>query len=101
MPGVVDGGFSIKLWLQSGVDSNFSGYSNAELDKLYKETTETVDQALRDRNFQRIQEIVVWEDPAWILLSEPGYHIAVRDDIYDLFWQSLQEIRWGMAYRKK
>jgi peptide/nickel transport system substrate-binding protein len=100
MPGVVDGGFSIKLWLQSGVDSNFSGYSNAELDKLYKETTETADPALRDRNFQRIQEIVVWEDPAWILLSEPGYHIAVRDDIYDLFWQSLQEIRWGMAYRK-
>ena len=100
MPGIVDGGFSIKLWIQSGVDSNFSGYKNDEVDRLYKETTETADSELRDKNFQRIQEIVIWEDPAWILLSEPGYHIALSDDIYDLFWQSLQEIRWGMAYRK-
>jgi len=101
MPGVVDGGFSVKLWLQSGVDSNFSGYSNPEVDKLYQETTKTTDQALREKNFKRIQEIAVWEDPAWILLAEPGYHLAVRDDIEGLYWQSLQEIRWDHAYRKE
>jgi peptide/nickel transport system substrate-binding protein len=101
MPGVVDGGFSMKLWLQSGVDSNFSGYKNDEVDRLYKETTQTTDQAIREKNFKRIQEITVWEDPAWILLAEPGYHLAVRDDIQDLYWQSLQEIRWANAYRAK
>lgn len=99
MPGVVDMGFSTKLWLQSGVDSNFSGYKNDELDRLYKETTQTVDNAVRAEKFQRIQEIAVWEDPAWVLLAEPGYHVVVREEIEGLFWQSLQEIRWANAYR--
>lgn len=100
MPGVVDAGFSVKLWLQSGVDSNFSGYKNDEVDMLYDESTKTADPVRRDEIFQRIQEITVWEDPAWILLAEPGYHLVVRDDIHDLFWQSLQEIRWDHAYRE-
>ena len=99
MPGVVDMGFSTKLWLQSGVDSNFSGYKNDELDRLYKETTQTVDNVVRAEKFQRIQEIAVWEDPAWVLLAEPGYHVVVREEIEGLFWQSLQEIRWANAYR--
>lgn len=100
MPGVVDGGFSTKLWLQSGVDSNFSGYHNEEVDRLYAETTKTTDPVLRDKNFRRIQEITVWEDPAWILLAEPGFHLLLRDNIKDLFWQPLQEIRWANAYRE-
>lgn len=101
MPGLPDMGFSTKLWLQSGVSSNFSGYSNAEVDRLYKETTETVDTAARAKNFKRIQEITVWEDPAWILLAEPGYHLVLREEIEGLFWQSLQEIKWAYAYRNK
>jgi peptide/nickel transport system substrate-binding protein len=105
MAGVVDGGFSIKLWLQcprgtAAQPSNFSGYCNEEVQRLYDETTETLDQELRNKNFARIQEITVWEEPAWILLTEPGYHIAIRDDINGLFWQTLQEIRWGKMYRE-
>jgi peptide/nickel transport system substrate-binding protein len=47
MPGVVDPAFSVKLWLKGGVYSNFSGYQNAEVDKLYDESTSTLNQDLR------------------------------------------------------
>lgn len=100
MPGTVDGGFSAFLWLRSTAMSNFSGYHNEEVDALFYEAMGTIDPEIRDANFRRIQEITVWEDPAWIPIAEPGFHLAVRDDIYGLFWQTLQEIRWSHAYRR-
>jgi peptide/nickel transport system substrate-binding protein len=101
MSGIVDPAFAVKLWLRTGHYSNFSGYSNAEVDKLYDETCATLNQDLRFKDMDRVQQITVWEDPAWILIAEPGYHVVVRNNIKNLFWQSLQEIRWGMATREE
>lgn len=101
MPGVVDGLFSVDLWIEHPSHANIGEYRNEEINRLYQEAQTTLDQNVRAKNAHRIQEIAVWEDPAWIFLVEPGYHLAVRDDIDGLAWQTLQEIRWGLATRKK
>ncbi|MDQ0221403.1 ABC transporter substrate-binding protein [Peribacillus cavernae] len=101
MPGVADGGFSTKLWAQHPSNINYGGYKNEEVNRLYKETTETLDVKKRNANFKRIQEIVVKEDPIWIYLTEPGYHIAMREDIKNPAWGTSQDIRWNMLSRER
>jgi len=98
MPGVVDGAFPIGLWAQNPSTQNIGEYNNEEVNKLYKETT-TLDQTKRNQLIERLQEIIVDEDPIWIFLAEPGYHLAMRDDIKNPAWQTLQQIRWNNLTR--
>lgn len=100
-PGVVDGGFPLKLWVQHPSPSNIGEYHNAEVNELYNISKDTVDQEVRQKCFDRIQEIVVKEDPVWIFLVEPGYHLAIRDNIEGVQWNTLQEIRWNYMKRVK
>lgn len=100
MPGVVDGSFPWVLWIGE-TSVNDMGYRNEEMQNLFVEANKSLDQPMREKAFRRMQEIVVWEDPWAIYLVEPGFHLAVLDDIDGLAWQTLQEIRWGLAYRNK
>ena len=100
MPGTVDGAFAYNLWLQEGIRPNFCRYYNEEAERLFVEAMSTIDQGVRARNITRIQEITVWEDPAWILIAEPGFHLVVREEIEGLAWNTLQQIIWAHAYRR-
>lgn len=98
-PGVVDGGFPIKLWAQHPSTQNMGEYNNEEVNRLYNLSKDTMDAKLRQECFDRIQQIVVAEDPVWIFLVEPGYHLAIRENIEGVQWNTLQQIRWNHMKR--
>ncbi|MCC8179506.1 MAG: ABC transporter substrate-binding protein [Planctomycetes bacterium] len=100
-PGVVDGGFPIKLWAQQPSTQNMGEYRNEEVNRLYNLSKDTMDAKVRQDCFDRIQQIVVDEDPLWIFLVEPGYHLAIRDGIEGVQWNTLQQIRWNYMKRTK
>lgn len=94
MPGIPDGGFGIALWVVGGSAINHSNFNNAELNDLYKESASTLDQAVRSKNFKKIQEILIEEAP-WVYVAETGWHIAARENIEGITWFPLQDIRWN------
>jgi len=99
--GLPDAGFAVTLWAFSEALVNFGGYHNEEVDALYHEMMSTLNEQVRTDNLRRIQEIVVYEDPIWMFLVEPGYHLIVRDDIDGIFWNPSNEIFWSYAHRTR
>lgn len=91
--GTPDGGFALGLYC-NGVQ-NVGDWKNDEFNKLYDKMMTTTDVAVRSECADRMQEICVKEDPIWILICEPGYNIAIRDDIENVKWEPLNSIDWN------
>jgi peptide/nickel transport system substrate-binding protein len=98
-PGTPDGGFAIGLWCNYPSTQNIGDYNNSRVNELYKATAETRDTAARMQAMDELQKILVEDDPIWINIAEPGFHIAVRDDIQGLQWNTLQQIGWKYLHR--
>lgn len=55
--------------------SNSSGYSNADVDRLFEEGAQTVDPAARTPIYQELQEILVEELPYFWIVETEGFRI--------------------------
>lgn len=98
--GVPDGGFALQLAAKTGSINNMGHYSNAEVDQLVTEMMSTTDPEVRQKCADRVQEILVWEDPYALYIAEPGFDLAVTSDIVNPQWDTIQQIHWNTMSRK-
>ena len=84
-------------YLTTGGQRNFAGYSNAEVQDLIAELKVTVDTDRRDAILQRIQDILVTEDPYVFAFNIHKGRVVVNDDyagyqpgfaLYHVSWQT-------------
>ena len=98
----VDAGFATQLFFVSvdkGGISNFSRYSNAEVDEIWSRAKVETDEAKRNAMLVEVQEIVA-KDVYWISLAEYKIQYAFRDDIVGTTLQPGQHLRWSDLRRK-
>lgn len=98
--GVPDGGFALQLAAKTDSINNMGHYSNAEVDALVTEMMGTSDAEVRQNCANRVQEIMVWEDPYALYVAEPGFDLAVTSDIVNPQWDTIQQIHWNTMSRK-
>jgi len=97
-PGCPDCGLAFQLYAEKGVQ-NVGQYYNEEFWNLYNDLQSTLDESVRDGIAKRMQEICVDEDPLWLYIAAPGYHLALREEIMDPKWNPIQSIEWEYMYR--
>lgn len=97
-PGCPDCGLAFQLYAEKGVQ-NVGQYNNEEFNELYTKLMSTVDEEERHGYAMRMQEICVAEDPLWLYLAAPGFHLAMREEIMDPKWNPIQSIEWAYMYR--
>ena len=98
----VDAGFATQLFFASvdkGGISNFSRYSNSEVDEIWSRAKVEPDEMKRNALLAEIQEIVA-EDVYWISLAEYKIQYAFRDYIEGPTLQPGQYLRWSDLRRK-
>ena len=100
-PGSPDPALGFSLYAISDGIMNMGRYKNEEVDALYAEMMATLDQDVRMRCAERIQEITVKEDPLWMYISAPGYKAAMRSDIQAPQWNAVNELGWNYMYRQE
>ncbi|MDD3165396.1 MAG: ABC transporter substrate-binding protein, partial [Oscillospiraceae bacterium] len=98
--GVPDAGFALQLGALTGSINNCGKYSNAEVDELITRMMSTTDAAVRAECADRLQEILVWEDPYCLYIAEPGFDLAVTSDIVNPQWDTIQQIHWNRMSRQ-
>lgn len=97
--GCPDAGFALRLGAYTGSINNMGHYSNAEVDELVDKMMATTDAAVREECADRIQEIVVWEDPYCLYIAEPGFDLVTTKDIQNPQWDTIQQIHWKAMSR--
>ena len=97
--GCPDAGFALRLGARSDSINNMGHYSNPEVDELVDKMMSTIDESVRKECADRLQEIVVWEDPYCLYIAEPGFDLAVTQDIETPQWDTIQQIHWKAMKR--
>jgi peptide/nickel transport system substrate-binding protein len=97
-PFVADPGYHLYLFWRTGIFLNTVGYSNKKFDAAVDQLLTERDDAKRialARDAQRI-----WlEDMPWILINNPGFHLAHRADVEGLVWFSDNNLRYELLKR--
>jgi len=84
-------------WLATDAPRNYGGYSNAEIDRLAEELAVTVDPERRHELLARVQEIMVDEDPGFLVFTQSRLAVVTNDAyahyqpgfyFYNLDWQT-------------
>lgn len=92
-PYLVDPAYTIQLFFVSDHGANWANYSNPEYDKIAKGLPAVVDEKQRLEMIRRAQEI--WEhDQPWIMICNPGFHIAHRKGLSGFVWGGDNTIRY-------
>ena len=97
--GCPDAGFALRLGARTDSINNMGHYSNPEVDELVDKMMSTIDESVREECADRLQEIVVWEDPYCLYIAEPGFDLAVTQDIENPQWDTIQQIHWKAMKR--
>ena len=97
--GCPDAGFALRLGARSDSINNMGHYSNPEVDELVDKMMSTIDESVRKECADRLQEIVVWEDPYCLYIAEPGFDLAVTQDIETPQWDTIQQTHWKAMKR--
>ncbi|MCX5569892.1 ABC transporter substrate-binding protein [Kaistia nematophila] len=90
---VPDAAYVTNLWLNSASMVDFSRFKNEEVDKLIDKNLTATDEAARLADMKRVQELVV-ENAPWVFLFNPGYQLALRDNIKGYSWYTPNGNAW-------
>jgi len=92
-PWTPDPGYSMYLSFQSKTYSNFSNYSNAEVDKLLAEAGSSSDGPKRVELMRKVQKIVMVECP-WVFVAYPNYTMARRENVAGFSYYTSNNLRF-------
>jgi peptide/nickel transport system substrate-binding protein len=93
-PFVADPGYHLYLFWHTGIFLNTVGYSNKAFDSI-------VDQLLTERSDTKRVALAkaaqrIWlDDMPWILINNPGFHMAYRSDVTGLVWYGDNNLRYN------
>jgi peptide/nickel transport system substrate-binding protein len=93
-PFVADPGYHLYLFWRTGIFLNTVGYSNKAFDSV-------VDQLLTERSDTKRVALAkeaqrIWlDDMPWILINNPGFHMAYRSDVSGLVWYGDNNLRYN------
>ncbi|WP_345796267.1 ABC transporter substrate-binding protein [Castellaniella sp. MT123] len=90
---VPDAAYVANLWLNSASLINYPKFKNAEVDQLINEGLTSTDEAKREANMKRVQQIVVEQAP-WVFLMNPGYQLATRANVTGFSWYTPNSNTW-------
>jgi len=79
--------YALNLWLASNSAINYSQYHNKEVDALIAELLTTLDSAKTEELAKQVQDLVV-QDPPWIYLVDPGFHIVLSSSLKGFVWRT-------------
>ncbi|HEX3141384.1 MAG TPA: ABC transporter substrate-binding protein, partial [Rhizobacter sp.] len=82
-PWTPDPGFSLNLYFKSTSFVNFSNYVSPEVDKLIDNSLSTLVVPDRLAAVKKAQEVLM-KDAPWVLITNPGFHLAHAKDIKNL-----------------
>jgi peptide/nickel transport system substrate-binding protein len=82
-PWTPDPGFSLNLYFKSTSFVNFSNYVSPEVDKLIDTSLSTLVVPERLAAVKKAQEVLM-KDAPWVLITNPGFHMAHGKDIRNL-----------------
>lgn len=94
MAGFPDPQFAIGIFVESSSGANYNSYLNERVDELFAQGAASMDEAVRTKCWEEMQEIFA-DDVGWIMVCEPGYYLPVTKALEGVTWNSLN----GVDYR--
>lgn len=79
--------YALNLWLNSNSAINYSQYQDRDVDEVIHKMLSTVDDQETLRLSREVQKRVM-EDPPWIYLVYPGYHVLLGDKVSGFAWRT-------------
>lgn len=79
--------YALNLWLNSNSAINYSRYHNENVDQLIEKLLSTLDETTQVKLAGQVQKAVM-EDPPWIYLVYPGYHVLLSDRVSGFAWRT-------------
>jgi peptide/nickel transport system substrate-binding protein len=98
-PFVADPGYHLFLFWHTGIFLNTVGYSNKAFDRVVDQLLTEKDDAQRIALAKEAQRIWL-DDMPWILINNPGFHVAYRADLEGLVWYGDNNLRYEELTRK-
>jgi peptide/nickel transport system substrate-binding protein len=92
-PFVPDAAYEFTLYWSSKSALNSAGYNNPRYDKLVSEMLVEGDESKRLALADDVQKLWMEEMP-WILLANPGYHVAHKPNIDGFTWYGDNQLRY-------
>jgi peptide/nickel transport system substrate-binding protein len=97
-PWVPDPGYSTQLYFNSKSYVDYSNYSNPEVDDLIKSGLQTLDPAVREETYTKVQQIVMSDAP-WAFIAWPRYVLARRSNLKGFTYYTSNNLRFQDFYR--
>jgi peptide/nickel transport system substrate-binding protein len=79
--------YALNLWLNSSSAIDYSRYENAQVNKSINEMLTTLDESKGLELAKQVQELVM-QDPPWIYLVNPGYHVLLSSNVDGFAWRT-------------
>jgi peptide/nickel transport system substrate-binding protein len=92
-PFVPDPAYEFTLYWSSKSSLNSAGYRNPHYDQLVSRMLVEGDEKKRLALAKQVQELWMHEMP-WILLANPGYHVAHKPDLTGFTWYGDNQLRY-------
>jgi peptide/nickel transport system substrate-binding protein len=93
-PGTFDPSWPPTVWAESKGGANSGNYSNPEVDKLVVQLQAPAPMAERCTYADKIQQIIVQEDPIWFFIAAPGYNLGMGQNVKGAQWLLTGASRW-------
>ncbi|PZQ46184.1 MAG: ABC transporter substrate-binding protein [Rhodovulum sulfidophilum] len=90
---VPDAAYVTNLFINSASRVNYSRYRNEEVDRLINGALTSTDEAAREADMKRAQDIIVGEAP-WVFLFNPGYQLATSGKVHGYSWYTPNGNSW-------
>jgi len=95
---VPDAAYVTNLWVNSASLINYSKFKDEEVDRLINHSLSSTDNAQRDTDMKRVQDIVMEKAP-WVFLMNPGYQLATRANVSGFSWYTPNGNSWYDFYK--
>ncbi|MBB4662102.1 ABC transporter substrate-binding protein [Conexibacter arvalis] len=93
-PFVPDAAYHLSLYWRTDEALNTVGYSNPAYDRAIDGLLVATDEARRRRLAREAQRIWL-QDMPWLLLGNPGFHLAHRPDLTGVSWYGDNQLRYA------
>lgn len=90
---VPDAAYVSNLFINSKSMVNYSKYKNTNVDSLIDKALTSTDEAAREADMKKVQDIVVDEAP-WVFLFNPGYQLATSVKVSGFSWYTPNSNCW-------
>ncbi|AJE48764.1 family 5 extracellular solute-binding protein [Celeribacter indicus] len=90
---VPDAAYVANLWLNSNSLIDYSNFHSDEVNELIDNALSSTDEEARLTDMRRVQQITMEEAP-WVFLFNPGYQLAMRDNVTGYSWYTPNGNAW-------